>query len=144
MGQDPHELGEALISTAARIIRWAPTSDSDLSLSAARILARILDNGPSRISDLAVAENSSQPTITNHVKRLETAGLVQRRADPTDARAWMIDLTPRGRDRLADMRRAMGANVEPYLEQLSEEDRAALRRGLDVMRRLMTFQLPRD
>ncbi|HET9649082.1 MAG TPA: MarR family transcriptional regulator [Microlunatus sp.] len=140
MDDDLHALGEALVSTAARVIRWAPTADSDLSLSAARILARLLDNGSSRISDLAVAENSSQPTITNHVKRLEAAGLVARAADPTDARAWMIELTPRGRERLAELRRLMGTNVEPYLAQLSADDRAALARGIEVMRRLMLVQ----
>jgi DNA-binding MarR family transcriptional regulator len=142
MGQDLHDLGEALISTSARIIRWAPTTDSELSLSAARILARLMDNGPSRISDLAVAEKSSQPTITNHIKRLEAARLVRRTADPTDARAWRIDLTPRGRDRLAQMRAQMGTNVEPYLGQLSEDEQDALRRGIDVMRQLMALPSP--
>jgi len=141
--QDLHDLGEALISTAARVVRWAPKGDSDLSLSAARILARLSDGGPTRISELASAEKSSQPTITNHVKRLESAGLVDRTADPTDARAWMIDLTPRGRDRLAEMRRTMGTNVEPYLAQLSEDDRAALARGIAIMRQLVTVS-PRD
>ena len=47
-----------------------------MSLAAARLLARLLDNGPTRISDLAIQERCSQPTITNHVKRLEAAGLV--------------------------------------------------------------------
>jgi DNA-binding MarR family transcriptional regulator len=140
--QDLHDLGEALISTAARVVRWAPKGDSDLSLSAARILARLSDKGPTRISELASAEKSSQPTITNHVKRLESAGLVDRTADPTDARAWMIDLTPRGRDRLAEMRRTMGTNVEPYLAQLSAEDRDTLASGIAIMRQLMTLPTP--
>ncbi len=140
MEQDLHDLGEALVSTAARVVRWAPKGESDLSLSATRILARLSDTGPRRISDLAAAEKSSQPTITNHVKRLESAGLVGRASDPTDARAWMIDLTPRGHERLAQLRRTMGTNVEPYLAQISDEDRAALARGIDVMRRLMTMQ----
>ena len=96
MDQDLHDLGESLVSTAARVVRWAPKGDSDLSLSAARILARLSDKGPLRISDLAVAENSSQPTITNHVKRSRPPGLVGRAADPTDARAWKIDLTLMG------------------------------------------------
>ncbi len=142
MSQDLHDLGESLISTAARVVRWAPKGESDLSLSAARILARLSDKGSQRISDLAAAEKSSQPTITNHVKRLESAGLVGRTADPTDARAWMIDLTPRGHQRLAELRSTMGTNVEPYIAQLDEDERAALARGLEVMRRLMTLPAP--
>lgn len=142
MEDDLHALGEALVSTAARIIRWAPTSDSDLSLSAARILARLQDTGGSRISDLAIAEKSSQPTITNHIKRLEAAGFVRRTADPSDARAWTITTTEQGRERLAHIRAAMGTNVEPYLAQLDEVERAALGRGIEVMQHLMTLEVP--
>ena len=94
MSEDLHQLGETLVSTAAAVIRRVPTDGMEVSLAAARVMARIQDNGPCRISDLAVQERSSQPTITNHVKRLEAAGLVQRSTDPSDARAWLIDLTP--------------------------------------------------
>ena len=41
-----------------------------------------------------------------------------------------------------EMRRAMGINLEPYLAQLGEDDRAALHRGIDVMRHLMSLQPP--
>ena len=102
MDNDLRQLGEELVTTAARIVRWVPTDGFTLSLAAARLLARMLDNGPTRISDLATQERCSQPTITNHVKRLETAGLVDRAVDPHDARAWMIDLTPAGQQRLAE------------------------------------------
>ena len=69
-------------------------------LAAARILARINDNGSCRISDLAEQERSSQPTITNHVKRLESAGFVERSPDADDARAWRrrAALSPRSAD----------------------------------------------
>ena len=91
------KLGEDIITTAARIVRWVPkNSDISLSLAAARILARLNDSGPTRISDLAAVERSSQPTITNHVKRLEALGLVERRSHPGDARAWIISLTTEG------------------------------------------------
>ena len=71
---DLQQLGEELISTAARMVRWAPKDQRlHISLAAARLLARLHDNGPTRISDLATAERCSQPTITNHVKRLEAA-----------------------------------------------------------------------
>ena len=78
--------------------------------AAARLLARLHDNGPTRISELAVAERCSQPTITNHVKRLEAAQLVDRAADPRDARAWMIKLTKKGNQQLASMRDSIGTS----------------------------------
>ena len=138
MDQELLNLGEDLITTAARVVRWVPAAaDFDLSLAAVRLLARLSDRGPTRISDLATVENCSQPTITNHVKRLEAEGLVARTSDPRDARAWMIDLTPHGVEQLVAMRHALGARVEPYLSTLSRKDQKALREGIDAMRRLM-------
>ena len=134
---DLHELGELLVSTAAAVVRRVPSDGMEISLAAARVLARIKDNGPTRISDLAIQERSSQPTITTHIKRLEAAGLVERALDARDARAWLIDLTPLGRRRLLEIRTQLGTNVEPMLERLSARDRKALRAGLEVMQRLV-------
>jgi DNA-binding MarR family transcriptional regulator len=114
MSEDLHALGEDLITTSARVVRWVPKSSTfTLSLAAARILARLSDNGPTRISELALAERCSQPTITNHVKRLEAAELVARQADARDARAWMIDLTPKGREQLRPAGLPRAPSVEP-------------------------------
>ena len=141
MDDDLHALGEDLITTSARIVRWVPKSGTfTLSLAAARILARLADNGPTRISELAVAERCSQPTITNHIKRMEAAGFVQRSADARDARAWMIELTPAGREQLAQLRDSLGTGVEPYLAKLSRRDLKALKDGIEAMRRLMATQ----
>lgn len=137
MAEDLHQLGEELITTSARMVRWVRTDGLTMSLASARILARLFDNGPSRISDLAALERSSQPTITNHVKRLEADGLVQRTADAGDARAWIIELNERGLEQLATMRSTLGANVAPHLVSLSAEELVALRRGLEIMRRVI-------
>lgn len=139
MDDDLHRLGEDLVTTAARIVRWVPTDGFTLSLSATRILARLSDNGPTRISDLAVRERCSQPTITNHVKRLEAAGLVSRGTDPHDARAWMIDLTPAGRERLSSLRDTLGTNIEPYLGRMTKRELKALRGGITAMQRLIAL-----
>ena len=138
VSEDLHQLGESLVSTAAAVIRRVPTDGMEVSLAAARVMARIQDNGPCRISDLAIQERSSQPTITNHVKRLEAAGLVQRSTDPRDARAWLIDLSPLGRQRLVEIRTRLGTNIEPMLEKLSARDRKVLRAGLEVMQRMVS------
>jgi len=139
MDDDLLALGEDLVTTAARVVRWLPRdADFGLSLAAVRLLARISDHGPVRISDLAVAENCSQPTITNHVKKLEAEQLVARTTDPRDARASMIALTDAGRLRLAEMRHSLGTSVLPMVSSLSRKDQKALREGVEAMRRLMT------
>ena len=143
MDDDLHALGEDLVTTSARVVRWVPKSNTfTLSLAAARILARLNDNGPTRISELAVAERCSQPTITNHIKRMEAAGFVLRNADARDARAWMIELTPRGHEELRILRVSLGTGIEPYLAKLSRRDLKALREGVEAMRRLMAVATP--
>lgn len=140
MDDDLHRLGQDLITTSARVVRWVPKSDgSTLSLAAARIMARLSDAGPTRISDLATAERCSQPTITNHVKRLEALDLVDRQPDPRDARAWMIGLSPAGETQLAAIRDSLGTSMEPYLARMSRRDLKALREGVEAMHRLMAL-----
>jgi DNA-binding MarR family transcriptional regulator len=142
MDDDLHALGEDLITTAARVVRWVPKEDGfSISLAAARLLARLHDNGPTRISDLALAEKCSQPTITNHVKRLEATHLVERTADPRDARAWMIKLTKKGNQQLSLMRASIGTSLEPYLATMSKRDLKALRDGVGAMQRLMAVKM---
>jgi len=143
MEDNLQQLGEELISTAARMVRWAPREQGpQISLAAARLLARLLDNGPTRISDLATAERCSQPTITNHVKRLEAASLVAREIDPHDGRVAIITLTESGMGELVRIRAAIGAGLEPYLARLSVPERRTLADGLEVMQRLMTIKEP--
>jgi DNA-binding MarR family transcriptional regulator len=143
MEDNLQQLGEELISTAARMVRWAPREQGpQISLAAARLLARLHDNGPTRISDLATAERCSQPTITNHVKRLEAASLVAREIDPHDGRVCIITLTDSGMGELVRIRAAIGAGLEPYLARLSDPDRSIQDDGLEVMQRLMTIKDP--
>jgi DNA-binding MarR family transcriptional regulator len=142
MDDDLHALGEDLITTAARVVRWVPKENGfSISLAAARLLARLQDNGPTRISDLALTEKCSQPTITNHVKRLEAAHLVERAADSRDARAWMIKLTKKGNQQLSLMRASIGSSLEPYLATMSKRDLKALRDGVGAMQRLMAVKM---
>lgn len=133
-------LAEELVTACARMIRWTPAGDLPISLAAARLIARVEEDGPARVGDLAEAEHCSQPTITNHIKRLESLGLLRRSPDPTDGRAWIITATEEGSRRLGEVRRMLGDNIEPRVALLSEEDRQALRDGIRAMHRLMALQ----
>ncbi len=50
-----------------------------------------------RISDLADMIDDSSSCITHRVNRLRAAGLVDKRADPSDRRARLVELAPAGR-----------------------------------------------
>jgi DNA-binding MarR family transcriptional regulator len=137
MTEDLHQLGEDLIAISARVVRWAPAEQAGLSVAATRILSRLRDAGQLKISDLAIQERSSQPTITNHIKRLEEQGLVERHSDPSDARVSLISVTSRGRARLSAIRHELGSFLAPRLGQLSEQDRQALRQSITALSRLV-------
>lgn len=137
MADDLHQLGEDLISVSARVVRWVPAEQAGLSVAATRILGRLRDAGRLKISDLAAAERSSQPTITNHIKRLEEAGLVERHSDPDDARVSLISATSAGRARLSAIRFEIGSFLEPRLAELSTDDRDTLREAVTVVKRLI-------
>jgi DNA-binding MarR family transcriptional regulator len=131
-------LSSDLLSVVARINRLANQRVRlDLPFAQARLLAVIEDQGAARISDLASLDHCSQPTMTTQVRRLEDAGLVSRTADPADARAVLISITPTGVRMLARVRADRGAVLDPYLERLDTADRQTLADAVRVMRELL-------
>jgi DNA-binding MarR family transcriptional regulator len=131
-------LSSDLLSVVARINRLANQRVRiELPFAQARLLAAIEDQGAARISDLAALDHCSQPTMTTQVRRLEDAGLVSRTADPADARAVLISITPKGVQMLATVRADRGAVLDPYLERLDTADRQTLVEAVRVMRDLL-------
>lgn len=131
-------LGSDLLSVVARINRLANQRlRMPVPFAQARLLSTIEDKGEARISDLAALDHCSQPTMTTQVRRLEDAGMVTRTADPNDARAVLIRITPDGVAALRQARADRGAAVDPYLEQMSDADRECLARAVDIMKRII-------
>ena len=83
----------------------APTA-GDLTLAQLSILLTLLDQGPIRMTELAAHERVRTPTTTVAIRRLEKLGLVKRSRDPSDLRAVLVDITPKG---LAQHREALAA-----------------------------------
>jgi DNA-binding MarR family transcriptional regulator len=135
---DTTALGADLLKVVARLNRFA-TQRTQLPLpwAQARLLSTIEDRGEARISDLAELDHCSQPTMTTQVRRLEDAGLVTRTADPGDARAVLIRITDAGVDVLARARIDRAAVIDPLLERLTDDERAALGTAVDVMRQML-------
>jgi DNA-binding MarR family transcriptional regulator len=131
-------LGADLLWVVARINRLA-TQRARLPLpyAQARLLSTIEDQGAARISDLAALDHCSQPTMTTQVRRLEDAGLVSRTVDPADARAVLIQITPKGVETLRQVRVDRSAAVDPYLERLDATDRQTLSEAIRVLHGLL-------
>ena len=75
--------------------------------------------------------------MTTQVRRLEEAGLVVRTPDPDDARAVRIGMTAKGSEVLAHVRTDRAAVIDPRIQRLSQQDRDALSKAMDVLRRLI-------
>jgi DNA-binding MarR family transcriptional regulator len=94
------------------------------------VFAQIVPEG-SRLTDLARGANMSPQAMGELVDELEQLEYVVRQPDPTDRRAKLIVLTPKGRDCIA----AGMATIDGIEQQLTELLGA---RGHRELRRLLT------
>ena len=124
---DRDELGNSVLRSAARLTRWASRNASfDVPMAQARLLALVEELQPARISALAAADHSSQPTMSTQVQRLEAEGWTERVPDPDDARASLVSLTPAGSAAIHRARRARLEALSPAFEQLDDDAIARL------------------
>ena len=131
-------LGEELYVRIARLHRLIATDVvAGPSVAQARTLGRLLADGPQRVSALAAAERTAQPSMTALVDRMEKAGWVTRAPDPTDGRAVTVTVTERGAAEVAAVRVASGRALEERLAMLSGTDRTALRAALPALDALL-------
>src|ERR1700752_3360477 len=138
------ELAEGLHRTLSKLFSILRRGDhsagastaGELTLAQLSILVTLLDRGPIRMTDLAAHERVRTPTTTVAIRRLEKIGLVKRSRDPSDLRAVLVDITPRGRavhgESLANRRAALAA----MLSQLPESDLNTLLKALAPLQRL--------
>ncbi len=106
-----------------------------LSRPAISILGALHSSGPVRLSSLARLTGLEAPLISREVKELSDGGYVQRSSDPTDGRAGIVELSPRGIETWSRYRRAADdINAETF-SQWSSEDLRALRVFLERVAR---------
>lgn len=138
---DLTELGIGVVVASARLTRMASRDVSALPHAAMRLLGRLDELGPTRISELAKADRCSQPTMSNLVQRQEEQGWVRRAADPADSRASLISLTDAGLAELQRARQEAGAAVAARLRQLSPAELATLESSVAIMHKLLTLEV---
>jgi DNA-binding MarR family transcriptional regulator len=108
-----------------------------VSLTAGSTLALLLRSGALRLTALAEGEAVSQPAMTGLVSRLQAVGLVARRADPSDGRAVLVELTVAGRALIEDRRARRAAALEGLLDVLDPGERARFDAAIPALRHLV-------
>jgi DNA-binding MarR family transcriptional regulator len=99
-------------------------------------LATVGNSGPMRLGDLAAAEGIAPSTLTRLVTALEDSGYVRRDADPNDARASTLGITPRGHEVLERIRAESTLVLAASLRLLTPAQRAALADAVPVLEQL--------
>ena len=143
LAPDARDSGEAVIDVTrlrvalARLSRRLRRHElAGLTPTQLAALATIGKTGPMRLGDLAAAEGIAPSTLTRLVTALEDSGYVRRCADPSDARASTLVITPRGHDTLERLRTESTLMLAASLRLLTPAQRAALAEALPVLEQL--------
>jgi DNA-binding MarR family transcriptional regulator len=95
----PWQRVESTLMATARAIRGAyeiRLADLDLNLTQASLLAFLFEVGPITQSRLASRLGMGRAATGLVIDALEQRGLVERRTNPDDRRAWLIAIRPEG------------------------------------------------
>jgi DNA-binding MarR family transcriptional regulator len=98
----PENLGFLLAKASQRINarlsdRFAASGFAEIRPSYGSVLVPLFEQDDSRMGELAERALLSKSSMTALVRDCEQAGLVERRPDPHDRRAFRVRLTRRGR-----------------------------------------------
>jgi DNA-binding MarR family transcriptional regulator len=126
-------IGEALYGLVTLAVRHGPR---EISLTAASTLSTLDRTGARRLTDLAVIEGISQPSMSVLVTGLEQAGLAERRPDPSDKRVVLVALTAAGADYIRARRQAGAATFADLIDKLTADEAAALAAAVPALNRL--------
>jgi DNA-binding MarR family transcriptional regulator len=127
-----HGLDRALVR-ATRATRRLPA----LPESQVAVLRRLSATGGCTPARLAEDLHLARPTISNLVRDLTAAGLVERQPAPGDGRSVLLVPTDRARDLLSAFREGRAEVMAGALAGLADEDRAELAAALPALSRLL-------
>jgi DNA-binding MarR family transcriptional regulator len=127
-------LRPALLRLARRLRQEA--QKAGISAQDAVLLGHIKKTPGLGVSGLAEAEQTSRPTISGHMKRLEAAGLVRRGDDAADGRRSGFTITPAGARKLEQIRAKRNDWLARQLATLDEGERGRLAAAADALIKL--------
>jgi DNA-binding MarR family transcriptional regulator len=103
------------------------------------VLQVLAEHGPASQQALGRSLGIDRTTMVGTVDDLERLGLVARKADPADRRAYRVELTPRGRTTLVRATGVVAATERALLAPLTSDEQGTLR---TLLRRLIAPVTP--
>jgi MarR family transcriptional regulator, lower aerobic nicotinate degradation pathway regulator len=95
-----------------------------------RLLSALEEAGPQSQAELGRGVNVDRSDVVAAVNQLVELGHVERRADPTDARRWIVHLTPAGSRQLRRLDRELAIAQAEFTAPLTAKERAEYQRLL--------------
>jgi DNA-binding MarR family transcriptional regulator len=137
--RDASVVADQLHSAAIHLLRQLRREDDASGLSAPRLsaLSVVVFGGPLSLGDLARAEQVRPPTMTRIVTGLEKDGLVTREGDLRDRRLTLISATGKGQKILAAGRARRVEKLATAVNRLTKGELAQLRRGAELLQRVI-------
>ncbi|GAA2747377.1 hypothetical protein GCM10009868_36610 [Terrabacter aerolatus] len=93
----------------------APRLEDGIDVTAYPVLFVVAGAGTVRISELATTVHNDVSTVSRQVSSLVTSGLLEKSADPSDGRAWVVSLTDRGHDAVVRIQASRAAWFQSLL-----------------------------
>lgn len=125
-----------LLADNSRLARWAfdqQVRELGVTGPQARLLLN-LNRRPGQNQGFYADQLEVEPiTLCRMVDRLEEAGMVERRRDPADRRAWQLHLTPKSQKLVAKLQQRVDSLVDDMLCGLTSGERAEFARLLKTV-----------
>jgi len=125
-----------LLADNSRLTRWAfdqRVREIGVTGPQARLLL-ILNHRPGENQGFYAEQLEVEPiTLCRMVDRLEESGMVERRRDPADRRAWQLHLTPKSQKIVAKLQLSVDSLVDDMLCGLTSDERLEFARLLKTV-----------
>lgn len=105
------------------------------------LLNRLDHEGPMGVKALAAGMGIDSSTVTRQVAPLVDTGLVKRTSHPEDGRAVVLQLSPRGKARLEEVRSSRRQLMELLTQDWGEEEREVFCRLLTRFNEALSAQM---
>jgi DNA-binding MarR family transcriptional regulator len=99
-----------------------------------KVLFRLSRNPGLRQVELADVLDVEPITLSRIIDRLQESGLVERSPDPTDRRAWRLQVTSKAQPLIAKLLKLADGLMDEAFDGLSEADLTAMRGKLTKIR----------
>ncbi|WP_423923367.1 MarR family winged helix-turn-helix transcriptional regulator [Frigoribacterium sp. 2-23] len=134
MTSQPLEILERLVTSTSRLTRIAAQATGrNTSPAVWRTLGILSTDGSLRIGELAKASRVSQPSMTKLLHGLVEDEYVYRIADTDDSRAWLIALSDKGAEALAEWKHTLATSLGHLFDDLDESEWAVLDQATQLL-----------